>query len=87
MYKSALKITYFLVIIFFLIFIFSIYFSNNHRNKIIDNRENYNKNFEMSFSELPFLKNDTNNIIEYNTEKLNNTDVDKRYFWNLLKND
>ena len=85
MYKGILKITYFLILLSFLLFIFTIYFSKENINKIKSNRLEYHKNIEKKISNLPFLENDTNNIIEYNYEKSEQRKIKKRYFWELLK--
>ena len=86
MYKKILIIIYFAIIIFFLTFIFVIYFSKDNIDKIKNNRLNYHNSIEKKFLNLPFLKNDTNNIIQYNYENLEEKKIKKRYFWNLLKN-
>ena len=84
MYKKILIIIYFAIIIFFLTFIFVIYFSKDNIDKIKNNRLNYHNSIEKKFLNLPFLKNDTNNIIQYNYENLEEKKIKKRYFWNLL---
>ena len=84
MHKQILKITYFLAIVFFLLFIFMTYFSTDNKNRIMNNRSNHNKNVNIQISDLPFLKNDTNNIIEYNYEESGEKKIKKRYFWKLL---
>ncbi len=85
MYKKILIIIYFAIIIFFLTFIFVIYFSKDNIDKIKNNRLNYHNSIEKKISNLPFLKNDTNNIIQYSYENLEEKKIKKRYFWNLLK--
>ena len=85
MYKKISIIIYFAIIIFFLTFIFVIYFSKDNIDKIKNNRLNYHNSIEKKISNLPFLKNDTNNIIQYSYENLEEKKIKKRYFWNLLK--
>jgi len=85
MYKKILIIIYFAIIIFFLTFIFVIYFSKDNIDKIKNNRLNYHNSIEKKISNLPFLENDTNNIIQYSYENLGEKKIKKRYFWNLLK--
>ncbi len=85
MYKKILIIIYFAITIFFLTFIFVIYFSKDNIDKIKNNRLNYHNSIEKKISNLPFLKNDTNNIIQYSYENLEEKKIKKRYFWNLLK--
>ena len=86
MYKKILIIIYFAIIIFFLTFIFVIYFSKDNIDKIKNNRLNYHNSIEKKISNLPFLENDTNNIIQYSYENLEEKKIKKRYFWELLKN-
>jgi len=85
MYKKILIVIYFTIIIFFLIFVFVIYFSKDNINKIKNNRFNHHNSIEKKISDLPFLENDTNNIIQYSYENLEEKKIKKRYFWNLLK--
>ena len=85
MYKKILIIIYFAIIIFFLTFIFVIYFSKDNIDKIKNNRLNYHNSIEKKISNLPFLENDTNNVIQYSYENLEEKKIKKRYFWNLLK--
>ncbi len=84
MYIKILKITYFFSIIFFLVFVLIFYFSDDNKSKIKNNRSNYNINLNKQILDLPFLKSDTNNVIEYNYEKLEEKKIKKRYFWKLL---
>tara|TARA_Y100000590_G_C15413384_1_gene898460 strand:- start:199 stop:465 length:267 start_codon:yes stop_codon:yes gene_type:complete len=87
MYKGTFKIIYFTIIISFLIFCFVFYFSDENTNKILENRKEYSKNIENKKLDLPFLQNDTNNIIEYNYENLDEKKYKRRYFWKLLDKD
>ena len=84
MYKGILKVTYFLFIVFFLLFVFIAYFSEENKYKIKNNRSNYNENIYKQIPDLPFLKNDTNEVIEYNYDKSEEKKLKKRYFWKLL---
>ena len=76
---------------FFLIilFIFSIinYYSSvkNIKNKNF-NRENIEKIQKSKIKNLPILRNDTNNVIEFNNSLESELKEEKkRSFWNLLK--
>ena len=75
-----------LVFVFFLS-VFKFYSSNNNI-KIKDfNRNNINQILNNKISDLPILKNDTDNIIEINDGLSNVIENDKpRSFWNLIKN-
>ncbi len=85
MNTKILQWIYFLVIITFFIFIFSIYFSKDNINKVQNNRIDYSNKVKNEISELPLLKNDTENIIRYNQENIKDNKIKKRFFWNLLK--
>ncbi len=83
------KIINFIFLIIILIFFFNIfkYYSSNFNIKNMNlNRLNIEESVKNKTSNLPFLKSDTNNVIEFNdsfTEEIKN---DKpRSFWDLLK--
>lgn len=72
-----------------LIFFFSTYkfYSSNKNIEIKDyNRDNINEIINSKISNVPILKNDTNNVIIYNDGYSKEINNDKpRSFWNLLK--
>ena len=84
-----IKIINLFLLIIIIIFFFNIYIyysSNKNIKNINQNRSNINDNLKNKVSELPVLKNDTNNVIEFNSsfsEEINNNE--QRSFWNLLK--
>ena len=85
MYKI---INLFLVIIIFLFFfnVYKYYSSNTNIKNINLNRSNIEEIVKTKISNIPILKNDTNNVIEFNSsfsEEIK--DNKKRNFWNLLK--
>ena len=85
MYKI---INLFFVIIIFLFFfnIYKYYSSNNNVKNINSNRSNIEEIIKTKISNIPILKNDTNNVIEFNDsfdEEIK--DKKKRSFWDLLK--
>ena len=82
--KGVLKVTNFLLLLFFLLFVFIVYFSTGNKNKILKNRSDYPDNVYKKISNLPFLENDTNNVIDYNYENSEEKKTKKRYFWKLL---
>ena len=52
------------------------------------NRNNIDKIINAKISNLPILKNDTNNVIKFNDGFSNEINNDKpRSFWNLLKSE
>ena len=76
----------FLLIISFTISVYNYYSSNKNINTKNYNRENIDQILKEKISDLPVLKNDTIDVIEFNNS-LNNEieDNKKRSFWDLLK--
>ena len=79
-----------LVLIFFTgLFFFIVtnqYLSDQNKKLIQKNRSNFDITINEKITNLPLLKNDTNNVIEFNSsfsEEINNNET--RSFWNLLK--
>jgi hypothetical protein len=76
----------FLIISFFFLNIYKYYSSNKNVNSKEFNRKNINQIINKKISNLPILKNDTNNVIIFNDGYSNEIKNDKkRSFWNLLK--
>ena len=69
-------------------FIIYKYYSSNKNIEVKDfNRNNINEIINNKISNLPVLKDDTNNVIEFNDGLSEEIKNDKpRSFWNLLKN-
>jgi len=84
-----LKILNILLIFLVIIFFGSTYkyYSSNKNIKAKEfNRNNIDEILNNKISNLPILKNDTNNVIEFNDGFSNEIQNDKpRSFWNLLK--
>ena len=78
MIKHFFSILIFLFIFFFVFFIFSNYTSIKNKNKINLNRENKLFNVQENLSILPFLKNDTSDVIEFNSGYNNRVDKTER---------
>ncbi len=75
-----------LVILFFLS-IYKYYSSSKNVEFKGYNRNNINEIINTKISNLPILKNDTNNVIEFNDGYSNIKKKEKqRRFWDLLKN-
>ena len=77
------------LIVLILIFFFNIY-SFYSSNKNLDSKEFNRKNIDQiintKISNLPILKDDTNNVIEFNDGFSNEIKNNKpRSFWNLLR--
>ena len=65
------------------------YYSSKKNIEVKDfNRNNIDKVINAKISNLPILKNDTNNVIKFNDGFSNEINNDKpRSFWNLLKSE
>ena len=84
--QKILSIFFLILVIIFFGSIFKYYSSNkNIKNKEF-NRNNFDQILNDKISNLPILKNDTDNVIEFNDGFSNEIKNDKpRSFWNLLK--
>ena len=84
--QKIISIFFLILIIIFFGSIFKYYSSNkNIKNKEF-NRNNIDQILNDKISNLPILKNDTDNVIEFNDGFSNEIKNDKpRNFWNLLK--
>ena len=85
MYK-ILNTLMILIIILFTFTIYKYYSSNKNIKNINLNRSNIEEIIKTKISDIPILKNDTNNVIEFNDsfdEEIQNNK--KRSFWDLLK--
>ena len=85
MVKNILSVLIFLFSIFFVYFVVSSYFSDNQKIKIKKKREAIINNLKNNKNELPFLVNDTNDIVNFNTSFENENDIIKRSFCKLFK--
>lgn len=77
-----------LIIIVIIFFISTCYFYSSNKNIEVKkyNRKNIDKIIDVKISNLPILKNDTNNVILFNDGFDNKIKNEKsRSFWNLLK--
>jgi hypothetical protein len=84
--QKILSIFFLILVIIFFGSTFKYYSSNiNIKNKEF-NRNNIDQILNDKISNLPILKNDTDNVIEFNDGFSNEIKNDKpRSFWNLLK--
>jgi hypothetical protein len=85
MIKNFFSVLIFLFFFIFIYFIASTYFSNKNIKKINLNRENIYTKIDNNLLSLPVLKNDTLNVIEFNSGYENESNKIKRNFWNLFK--
>ena len=80
------NIIMFLLIIIFILSIYNYYSSNKNIDAKNYNRKNIDQILKEKIIDLPVLKNDTNNVIEFNNSlKDGIEDNKKRSFWDLLK--
>ena len=84
--QKIISIFFLILVIIFFGSTFKYYSSNiNIKNKEF-NRNNIDQILNDKISNLPILKNDTDNVIEFNDGFSNEIKNDKpRSFWNLLK--
>ena len=86
MYKELKNVFYIVVIFIFVFFTLKYYFSDQNKKKSYRSLNTLNKKINDYAKNLPLIKNDTNNIIEYVENA--GTDNKKKYnFWKLLIND
>ena len=85
MFKELKYLFYLLVIFLFIFFISKYYFSDQNKKKSYRSIKSIDQNIEKYLTNLPILKSDTEDIIDYVE---NNTDQNKKnyQFWKLLIN-
>ncbi len=75
----------FLLTFIFLLSIYNYYSSNKNVDAKNYNRENIDQILKEKIIDLPVLKNDTNNVIEFNNSLKNDIEENKkRNFWDLI---
>ena len=80
------NIIMFLLIVFFILSIYNYYSSNKNIDVKNYNRKNIDQILKEKIIDLPVLKNDTDNVIEFNNSlKDDIKENKKRSFWDLLK--
>ena len=85
MLKEVKYVVYLFTIFFFIFFIVKFYLSENNikwSNKIMLQYQNV---LDKKFINLPIIKDDTNDIIEYTNEIEDFKNKKQRKFWDLLK--
>ena len=76
----------FLLTFIFLVSIYNYYSSNKNIDAKNYNRKNIDQILKEKIIDLPVLKNDTDNVIEFNNSIEEGINQEKnRNFWNLLK--
>ena len=85
MLKEVKYLVYLLTIFFFIFFVIKFYLSENNikwSNKVI---LQYQNKLDKKFINLPIIKDDTNDIIEYTREIEDFKNKKQRKFWDLFK--
>ena len=85
MFKEAKNVVYLITIFFSIFFVVKFYLSESNikrSNKII---YQYQNELNKKFNNLPIIKNDTNDIIEYTNEIEEFKNKKQRKFWELFK--
>tara|TARA_B100001245_G_C22798391_1_gene384890 strand:+ start:480 stop:740 length:261 start_codon:yes stop_codon:yes gene_type:complete len=84
--NSLKKSLYLISIFLFLIFVIKYYFTNQTSNILKITNIDYQLKLKKKILNLPYLKSDTENIIDFDNT-VNNLDNEKkkRKFWDLLK--
>tara|TARA_X000001036_G_C20574450_1_gene764057 strand:+ start:504 stop:764 length:261 start_codon:yes stop_codon:yes gene_type:complete len=86
MLKELKYLLHLLTIFIFFFILLKFYLSDNYEKKLYRSLNNYDEVIKKFSKNLPVLKSDTKNIIEYID---NNTDKSKKKykFWKLIEND
>ena len=80
------NIIMFLIIFIFTLSIYNYYSSNKNVDAKNYNRKNIDQILKEKIIDLPVLKNDTDNVIEFNNSLKDGIEENKRRsFWDLLK--
>ena len=85
MLKFFTNFLFLLIVLGFFFKIFEFYNSNVYIDRIIANRGNIEKLILEKNPKIPILKNDTDNVIEFNSGYRNEEKKLKRNFWDLFK--
>lgn len=85
MIKEIRYLFYLVVLSIFIFLVINYYFSDYYEKKSNRKISNFLDNFNSKNIDLPLIKSDTKNIIEYkiNSEQMINTK--QRKFWDLIK--
>ena len=86
MLKEIKYLIFVVIIILFLFFTGKYYFSNENIKNSYRSYKNIDEKIKVYSKNLPLLKNDTENIIEY-VKQTNKKKKKKFNFWKLLEND
>ena len=87
MIKNIFSVFIFIFISVFFFIVITHYFSDQNKKEINKNRTNIDKKIKKNIKDLPFLTNDTKDVVEFNSnfDSHGNDNKIKRNFWNLFK--
>jgi len=85
MLKEVKYVFYLLTIFFSIFFVIKFYLSENNIKRTNNVILQYQNELDKKFNNLPIIKNDTNDIIEYSDEIEEFKKKKQRKFWDLLK--
>ena len=85
MFKEIKYVVYLLIIFFFIFFVIKFYLSENNIERSNQVKLQYQKELDKKFNNLPVIKDDTKDIIEYTNEIEEFENKKPRIWWKLLK--
>ena len=85
MLKEVKYVFYLLAIFFFIFFVIKFYLSENNIKKSNKVLIQYQNKIDKKFNNLPIIKDDTNDIIEYTNEIEEFKNKKQRKWWILIK--
>jgi|TARA_B110000967_G_C18415264_1_gene331210 hypothetical protein len=86
MVKNIFNFTILILLLLSLVFVITHYLSEKNKKKVLLNRVDIDNKIFNKIENLPILKNDTNNVIEFNSGfQLDNEKKIKRKFWELIR--
>ena len=85
MVKEIRYLFYLVVLSIFIFLVINYYFSDYYEKKSNRKISNFLDNFNSKNIDLPLIKSDTKNIIEYEINSDQMTNTKQRKFWDLIK--
>ena len=85
MIREIKYLFYLIVLTLFVYLVLNYYFSDYNEKKSYRNISNFLDNLNSKNVDVPLIKNDTKNIIEYKTNSEEIINTKQRKFWELIK--
>jgi hypothetical protein len=85
MIKEIKYLFYLITLSLFLYLVTNYYFSDYYKKKSYIKISNFLENFNSRNVDVPLIKNDTKNIIEYKTNLDEMINIKQRKFWELIE--